>query len=66
MDADPVESMRIFRHMPSRPDEADLERLSARMRDMVGARLDLGLLRPRSWACGVRRRGGFRWIDPGC
>ena len=55
----------LFDHLPSRPTYEDLERLAARMRDIVGARLDLGLLQPRNWACGVRRRGGFRWIDPG-
>ena len=53
----------LFDRMPSRPNEADLERLAARMRDIVGARLDLGLPRPRRWACGVRRRGWATWAD---
>ena len=53
----------LFDHLPSRPSYEDLERGFALMRDRISARLDLGLPRPRRWACGVHRRGWAIWAD---
>jgi hypothetical protein len=64
--ADDPAPLSLFDRMLSRPTEADLERAFARMRDRLSAQADLGLPRPRYWACGVHRLGGFRWVHPGC
>ena len=63
MDDDPVETQRIWRHLPSRPSQADLERLAARMRDRLAAGPGYSPSTRRNWACGVWRRGGWIWVD---
>ena len=62
--ADDHAPLSLFDRMPSRPNEVDMERAFALMRDRLSA-LAYSPSPRRNWSCGVQRRGWATWADPG-